>query len=165
MFTVWALDTFSHSPVQLYLYNTGNLVLRTLEGDILWESFDFPIDTLLPQQQLTKNTRLVSSRSEGNYSSGFYKLLFDKNNLIHLLFDGLEISNICWLDTWLVSRATGRWTNNKSRITVLDLLGNFNLSDRYNVMSTDNGVVLHRRLTVDYDGNIRLHSLEEEEGT
>ncbi|KAE8100122.1 hypothetical protein FH972_018049 [Carpinus fangiana] len=163
-FTVWASDTLSHSPVQLSLNNTGNLVLHTLEGESLWESFDFPTDTLLPQQQLTRNIRLVSSRSRGNYSSGFYKLLFDNNNLLRLLFDGLEISSIYWPDTWLVSRVAGRSTDNKSRIAVLDLLGNFSSSDRYNVMSADNGVVLHRRLTVDYDGNIRLHSWEEKEG-
>ncbi|XP_059454024.1 putative receptor protein kinase ZmPK1 [Corylus avellana] len=164
-FTVWTSDTLSRSPLQLLLYNTGNLVLRTLKGVSLWQSFDFPTDTLLPQQQLTRNTRLVSSRSQGNYSSGFYKLLFDNNNLLRLLFDGLEISSIYWPYPWLVSRAAGRSTDNKSRIAVLDWLGNFSSSDQYNVMSADNGVVLHRRLTVDYDGNIRLHSWEEEEGT
>ncbi|KAL0017467.1 hypothetical protein SO802_004536 [Lithocarpus litseifolius] len=93
---VWTTNTFSLSFVQLSLHNTGNLVLCNVDGVILWQSFDFPTDTLLPQQLLTRNTKLVSSRSQSNYSTADY------------------------------------------------------------------GAVLHRRLTLDYDGNIRLYSWEEE---
>ena len=50
---------------------------------------------------------------------------------------------------------------NNSRIGVLNSLGNFNSSDDFTFMSADNGVVLHRRLTLDYDGNIRLYNWEE----
>lgn len=160
-FTVWASNTLSSSSVQLCLYNTGNLVLRTLEGDILWQSFDFPTDTLLPQQQLTRNTKLVSSRSQSNYSSGFYKLLFDYENLLRLVFDGLEISSTYWPDPWLVSWDAGRSSYNSSRIAVIDSLGKFDSSDNYTFMSADYGVVIHRRLKLDYDGNIRLYSWEE----
>jgi hypothetical protein len=35
-FTVWATNTFSLSLVHLSLYNTGNLVLRNMDGVILW---------------------------------------------------------------------------------------------------------------------------------
>jgi hypothetical protein len=164
-FTVWASNTLSSSSAQLYLYDTGNLVLRTSEGDILWESFDFPTDTLLPQQQLTRNTKLVSSRSQSNYSSGFYKLLFDYDNLLRLLYDGLEISSIYWPDPWLVSWDAGRSSYNSSKIAAIDSLGMFVSSDNYTFMSADYGVVLHRRLKLDHDGNIRLYSWEEEEET
>ena len=50
---------------------------------------------------------------------------------------------------------------NNSRIGVLNSLGNFNSPDDFTFMSADYGVVLHRRLTLDYDGNIRLYSWEE----
>ena len=85
-FTIWTTNTFSLSLVQLSLYNTGNLVLRNMEGVILWQSFDFPTDTLLPEQQLTKNTKLVSSRSQTNCSSGFYQFFFDNDNILRLIF-------------------------------------------------------------------------------
>ena len=67
---VWTTNTVSLSFVQLFLYNTGNLVLYNVDGVILRQSFDFPTDTLLPQQLLTRNTKLVSSRSQSNYSCG-----------------------------------------------------------------------------------------------
>ena len=164
-FTVWATNTVSISLVQLSLYNAGNLVLLNMEGFILWESFDFPTDTLLPPQLLTKNTKLLSSRSQGNYHSGFYELFLDNDNVLRLLYNGPEISSIYWPDPWLASWEAGRNSYNNSRIAVLNSLGNFSSSDGFNFMSSDYGAVLHRRLTVDYDGNIRLYSWEEERQT
>ncbi|KAK7838294.1 putative receptor protein kinase zmpk1 [Quercus suber] len=72
IFTIWTTNTFSLSLVQLSLYNTGNLILRNRGGVILWQRYDFPTYTLLPEQLLTKNTKIFSSRSQTNYSSGFY---------------------------------------------------------------------------------------------
>ena len=165
-FTVWATNTFSlSSVVQLSLYNTGNLVLQNTESVILWQSFDFPTNTLLPQQLLTRNTKLVSSRSQTNHSSGFYELFFDNNNVLSLLFNGPEVSSIYWPEPWLVSWVAGRSTYNNSRIAVLNSLGNFSSSDDFTFLSNDYGAMLHRRLTLDYDGNIRLYSREKERQT
>ncbi|KAI7985420.1 putative receptor protein kinase ZmPK1 [Camellia lanceoleosa] len=91
---VWATNTESISSVQLLLNDTGNLLLLTSEGLILWQSFQSPTDTLLPNQPLTRNTKLVSSRSQTNYSSSFYKLFFDEENVLSLVYDGLEVSAI-----------------------------------------------------------------------
>ncbi|KAF5468196.1 hypothetical protein F2P56_012370 [Juglans regia] len=164
-FTVWETNTQSLSSVHLSLNNTGNLVLQNTEGVTLWESFDFPTDTLLPQQLLTRNIRLVSSRSQTNYSSGFYKLFFDNDNLLRLLYDGLEVSSVYWPDPWLVSWDAGRSTYNSSRIAVLDTFGNFSSSDDFTFMAADYGPNLHRRLRIDYDGNVRLYSWDKEAQT
>ncbi|KAF5444849.1 hypothetical protein F2P56_033946 [Juglans regia] len=162
-FTVWETNTISLSSLELYLYDTGNLVLRTLGGENLWESFDFPTDTLLPQQLLTRNTKLVSSRSHTNYSSGFYKLLFDNDNVLCLLYDGAEVSSLYWPPPWLMrGQAAGRFLYNSSRIAVLDSFGYFSSSDKFTFSSADYGQLLHRRLTLDYDGNLRLYSWDEE---
>uniref|UniRef100_A0A7N2KRS9 Uncharacterized protein n=1 Tax=Quercus lobata TaxID=97700 RepID=A0A7N2KRS9_QUELO len=100
-FTVWARNTFSLSFVQSFLFSTGNLVLCNMEGVILWESFDFSTNTLLPHQLLTRNTKLVSSRSQTNYSYGFYELIFDNDNLLRLLFNDPDVSSTFWPDPWL----------------------------------------------------------------
>lgn len=155
--TVWSTDTVSESSVFLYLHENGNLILQKSEGGVLWQSFDSPTDTLLPQQLLTKDMQLVSSRSQGNYSSGFYKLYFDNDNVLRLLHGGPEIT-VYWPDPELMSCEASRSTFNSSRIAFLDSLGYFSSSDNFTFMSADYGERVQRILKLDFDGNIRLYS-------
>ncbi|TXG52473.1 hypothetical protein EZV62_021642 [Acer yangbiense] len=120
---IWNLKTFSGNSqtVQLALADTGNLVLFTLENvpRLLWQSFDSPTDTLLPDQPFANSsTQLVSSRSQGQHS----------------------------------------------RIAVFDTSGFFKSSDNYTFKPSDFGMGPRRRLTLDYDGNLRMYSLEETTG-
>ncbi|XLS82014.1 hypothetical protein HN51_047845 [Arachis hypogaea] len=158
-FQIWSSETESYLPTELRLGDDGNLVLRELQGGrILWQSFDFPTDTLLPGQHLTRSTQLVSSRTESNHSSGFYKLSFDNRNVLTLLYDGPDVSSTYWPDLVLRVWEAGRFTYNSSRIAVLNPLGHFDSSDNYSVRTSDYGVMLPRRLTIDHDGNLRVYS-------
>ncbi|PON84701.1 S-receptor-like serine/threonine-protein kinase [Trema orientale] len=156
--TVWSSDTASNSTSQLQLLDTGNLVVITQKRVVLWQSFASPTDTLLPGQTLTRNTKLVSSRSQTNYSSGFYKLFYDNDNVLRLLYDGPQISSIYWPDPWLLPGDAGRSIFNDSRTAVLDSFGNFSSSDSFMVLASDYGVKIQRRLTIEADGNLRLYS-------
>ncbi|XP_007018597.2 PREDICTED: putative receptor protein kinase ZmPK1 [Theobroma cacao] len=163
---VWATDTASLSPVQLQVNDYGNLLLSNSQGTILWQSFDSPTDTLLPLQSLTRYTALVSKRRKANYSSGFFKLFFDDDNVLRLLFDGPDISSVYWPGSWLVSWEAGRSTYNSSRNAMIDSLGNFSSSDDLIFRSADYGASwIQRRLTIDVDGNLRLYSREERDET
>ncbi|PNX78059.1 receptor protein kinase 1-like protein [Trifolium pratense] len=73
---IWSTNTNSSKQLEVFLYDTGNLVLKehNTNGIVLWQSFDFPTDTLLPDQSFTKYMKLVSSKSDNKYSSCFYKL-------------------------------------------------------------------------------------------
>ncbi|XP_043710548.1 PAN domain-containing protein At5g03700-like [Telopea speciosissima] len=54
---------------RLLILNSGNLQIQKLDGSgsvVLWQSFDFPSDTLLENQNFTMNVSLVSSN--GLYS-------------------------------------------------------------------------------------------------
>ncbi|RDX82666.1 putative receptor protein kinase ZmPK1, partial [Mucuna pruriens] len=156
--TTWSSNTVSQIPVKLYLQDDGNLVLRDRQQTILWQSFDFPTDTLLPGQPLTRYTQLVSSRSMTNHSSGFYKLLFDDDNVLRLIYDGPDVSSQYWPLPWLLVWQTGRFNYNSSRHAVLNSLGNFTSSDNYTFSTNDHGMVMPRRLTLDSDGNVRVYS-------
>ncbi|KAI9074544.1 hypothetical protein K1719_043488 [Acacia pycnantha] len=79
-------------------------------------------------QRLTRNTSLVSSKSQTDPSSGFHKLVFDNDNVLRRLYDGLELSSIYWPHPW-------------------------NLP-----VDNDYGLVFQRRLTIDSDGNDRVYS-------
>ncbi|XP_021667700.2 putative receptor protein kinase ZmPK1 [Hevea brasiliensis] len=157
-YIAWSTDTVSPSSTDLILYDTGNLALQNVEGVILWQSFDSPTNTLLPSQRFTKDMQLVSSRSRTNFSSGFYKLFFNNDNLLCLLYDDSKVTSIYWPTPWLVSWATGRFPYNSSRLAFLDTLGKFTSSDNFSFVSADYGVRLQRRLTIDFDGNLRLYS-------
>ncbi|KAJ6360529.1 hypothetical protein OIU77_004526, partial [Salix suchowensis] len=155
-FTVWSTDTVSESSVFLKLDENGNLKLQNSEG-VLWQSFDSPTDTLLPQQLLTKDMKLVSSRSQGNFSSGFYKLFFNDDNVLCLQYGGPHIT-VYWPKPWLKSWEAGRSIYNSSRIASLDPWGYFSSSDNFNFTSADYGERVQRILKLDFDGNIRLYS-------
>ncbi|XP_027351271.1 putative receptor protein kinase ZmPK1 [Abrus precatorius] len=156
--SAWSSNTASLAPLELHLKDDGNLVLRDLQGTVLWQSFDFPTDTLLPGQPLTRYTQLVSSRSQSNYSFGFYKFFFDDSNVLSLQYDGPDVSSSYWPKPWLLSWDVGRSYFNSSRIAVLDSLGRFNSSDNFTFMTSDYGTVLQRRLKLDCDGNVRVYS-------
>ncbi|KAK9161967.1 hypothetical protein Syun_002869 [Stephania yunnanensis] len=159
----WASNTTSLSQVELALLDTGNLVLQTPDNDILWESFKFPTDTLLPYQQITRHAKLISPRSKSNYSSGWYSFYFDNDNLLHLLYNGPETSSAYWPDPstcWPL----GRYKFNNSRVAFFNSSGDFQSSDQFVFSAADLGIGPKRRLTMDFDGNLRLYSLQEKEG-
>ncbi|KAI8015844.1 putative receptor protein kinase ZmPK1 [Camellia lanceoleosa] len=147
--------------VEFLLNDIGNLIFLTSEGLILWESFQSPTDTLFLYQPLTRNTKLVSSRSQTNYSSGFYKLFFDDVNILRLLYVGPDLSSMYWPDPPLNSREAERSSYNSSRITVFNSSGHFKSIDGFRFTVADSGIGIQRRLTMDHDGNIRMYSLDE----
>ncbi|KAK4481532.1 hypothetical protein RD792_012433 [Penstemon davidsonii] len=160
---VWMSGTTSISfSKYLILNDDGNLALYTNERVVLWQSFNSPTDTLLPLQSLTRNSILVSSRSRTNYSSGYYKLYFDNDNVLRLLYDG-EITSVFWPPPWLNSWQAGRTTYKDSKIATLGLLGNFTSSDSFRFRTTDFGFGIQRRMTLDHDGNVRVYSLDKGE--
>ena len=160
-----ALTTSEASNLQLQLMNTGNLVLYNFSSVAIWQSFDSSTNTLLPQQPLTFGTSLISNRGQGVHSSGYYKLFFDEDNALHLLFQGPKLSSLYWPDPSLedISDA-GISIYNTSRAALLDDSGYFWSSDFLKFYATDFGTVTQRRLTLDPDGNLRLYSLQEMNG-
>ncbi|KAJ1431041.1 putative serine/threonine-protein kinase [Sesbania bispinosa] len=160
--TIWTSATFSPLRLQLKLMNNGNLVLTTLQGTVIWQSFDSPTDTLLPGQAVTERASLVSSRSTTNYSSGFYKLYFDNDNVIRLLFKSPLLSSVYWPTLWKNPLEMGRSSYNVTKIAVLDSSGKFTSSDGYQILSTDYGKRLYRLLKIDPDGNLRLYSFNKD---
>ncbi|CAL5389725.1 unnamed protein product [Camellia sinensis] len=154
----WQTNTSSTDVDRAELLETGNLVLKNSSGNILWQSFDFPTDTLLPFQTFTKSMKLISGLRNGNFASGYFSLYFDNDNVLRLIYDGPEISSLYWPNPDLNVYQNGRTNYNSSRIAVLDDMGVFLSSDRLQFSASDMGFGVKRRLTMDYDGNLRLYS-------
>ncbi|KAA8528870.1 hypothetical protein F0562_036225 [Nyssa sinensis] len=56
------------------MLDSGNFVLYNSNRKIIWQSFDYPTDTILPGQRLTKGKELFSSASESDHSTGIFRL-------------------------------------------------------------------------------------------
>ncbi|VVA25358.1 PREDICTED: putative receptor kinase ZmPK1 [Prunus dulcis] len=161
---VWSTNTFSDASVEARLLETGNLVLINQAKEVLWQSFDSPTDTLLPSQKLVRNTTLVSMRSQGTYLSGFYNFKFGDSNVLYLVYNGPQFSSAYWPKTDGTVFDIGRTPYNSSRLAILDEAGQFISSDNLMFNASDYGIGPKRRLTMDYDGILRLYSLDESTG-
>ncbi|BAF06940.1 putative receptor protein kinase ZmPK1 [Oryza sativa Japonica Group] len=163
---VWQTNSSSGAAAAAELTDSGNLVVTSHGGDVLWQSFDYPTDTLLPGQPVTATARL--STTDVLHPTSHYALRFDDRYLLSLAYDGPDISNIYWPDPDASSWANGRISYNASRRGVLDDAGRFLASDNTTFVASDTGAaaggVTWRRLTLDHDGNLRLYSLRDADG-
>ncbi|XP_037456741.1 putative receptor protein kinase ZmPK1 [Triticum dicoccoides] len=155
----WANNVSSSSKAeQARLLDTGNLVVSGQGDVILWQSFDSPTDTLLPNQSITAATKLVSAHRL--LAPGRYSFHFDDAHLLSLFDDEQDISFIYWPKPDLATWARQRNPFSTTTVGVLDSWGYFLGSDDLTFKSADWGPGVMRRLTLDYDGNLRLYSLE-----
>ncbi|KAK1611262.1 hypothetical protein QYE76_034935 [Lolium multiflorum] len=156
---VWKNDVNSSNAVQAQLLDTGNLVVKGQGDIILWQSFDSPTDTLLPNQNITAATKLVTANRL--FVPANYSFHFDGEHLF-TPFDGQKyISFICSPNPDVDICAKQRKLSNTTTIGVLDSWGYFLGSDHLTFKANDWGLGVMRRLTMDYDGNLRLYSLSE----
>ncbi|KAF7151723.1 hypothetical protein RHSIM_Rhsim02G0075100 [Rhododendron simsii] len=70
---VWSTPPFSSPVSLLQLQEFGNLVLLDRFNRSLWESFDYPTDTILIGQRLHVGQSLVSAIADQNLSMGDYR--------------------------------------------------------------------------------------------
>ncbi|PRQ31037.1 putative bulb-type lectin domain-containing protein [Rosa chinensis] len=80
----WQTNTANKGVVGLRLLSTGNMVLHNSKGDFVWESFDYPTDTLLVGQSLKagKVSKLVSRASDTENKDGAYSLVMEPKGLV-----------------------------------------------------------------------------------
>ncbi|KAG6769521.1 hypothetical protein POTOM_025161 [Populus tomentosa] len=162
---IWETNITSTDARMAELLDTGNLVINGPGGEILWQSFDSPIDTLLPNQLFTKSTKLIARLHGGSCASGYFSFFFDNDNVLRLKYDGPDIPSIYRPIPYLTVFENGRTSYNSNRIAVYDETGHFVSSDRFQFIASDMGSLrIKRRLTMDYDGNLRLYSLNNDTG-
>ncbi|XVF57937.1 hypothetical protein PTKIN_Ptkin07bG0022600 [Pterospermum kingtungense] len=78
---VWNTSTTGNFVSRVKLTDEGNLVLYGRNNEMVWQSFDHPVDTLVPGQALVSGQKLTSSV----LSARVYSLALVNNSLIALL--------------------------------------------------------------------------------
>ncbi|ERM93823.1 G-type lectin S-receptor-like serine/threonine-protein kinase At1g34300 [Amborella trichopoda] len=132
---LWPSAPRTSNSTQLLLREDGSLVYGN------WTSFDYPTDTLLPNQHCNPNrTQLTSRRAPYSYEPGMYSLEAC-GKLV------LNSSDSYWSTDSAIANLT------TDGVLMKQNGGTFVLSD----MGSPNRL---RRLTLDPDGNLRVHSLD-----
>uniref|UniRef100_A0A7N0V5Y5 Receptor-like serine/threonine-protein kinase n=1 Tax=Kalanchoe fedtschenkoi TaxID=63787 RepID=A0A7N0V5Y5_KALFE len=65
---VWSTDTGGKGVVAVEMQESGNLVMLGSEGNVVWESFRHPSDTLISGQEFVEGMKLESDLSQSNLS-------------------------------------------------------------------------------------------------
>jgi hypothetical protein len=142
------------------LINAGNLVLQAPNGTMLWQSFNHPMDTLLPEMKLSTNygkrpgDRLVSWRSPSDPSPRSFSYGADPPTFLQtIVWNG---SRTIWRNNvWTGYRVTSQYLTNISAIiyiTIVDME-----DDTYFSFSLSNGAS-RTRYVMSYAGKMVLQS-------
>ncbi|KAJ8762878.1 hypothetical protein K2173_023007 [Erythroxylum novogranatense] len=78
----WFTPPLKSSVYSLLLTEMGNLLLRDQFNRSLWESFQYPTDTIVTGQELPVATVLSSAVSNDNLSTGDYRLAIADTDLV-----------------------------------------------------------------------------------
>ncbi|XP_010245281.1 PREDICTED: G-type lectin S-receptor-like serine/threonine-protein kinase LECRK1 [Nelumbo nucifera] len=141
------------------MLDSGNFVLYTSSGVVVWQSFDNPTDTLLPGQPLKVGSELFSSVSEIDHSRGRFRLkMQDDGNLVQYPVDTPDTAPYSY---W--ASGTNGQGNNVS--LNFDSDGHLYLLNgtSFNIRNVTNGgfatgKTMVYRMTIDVDGLFRLYS-------
>ncbi|XVF17055.1 hypothetical protein REPUB_Repub10bG0084100 [Reevesia pubescens] len=167
------IDSAASSAAML---DSGNFVLYNgTDGNIIWESFRHPTDTILGGQNLFTGGQLISSLSENNHSTGSFclKMQSDGNLVLYPLNNRDSPENAYWsTSTYGINRYLHLYLNSTGELQLInntDLsifktisdLGSFFTEESYydeekNSSSSNNSIIYSASL--DFDGNLRLYT-------
>ncbi|KAA8549586.1 hypothetical protein F0562_001396 [Nyssa sinensis] len=74
---IWSADPGGVSYAAML--DTGNFVVASNDSATLWQSFDYPTDTILPTQTLQRDQKLVACLSERDYSTGRFRFTLQRD--------------------------------------------------------------------------------------
>ncbi|PWA90792.1 S-locus glycoprotein domain-containing protein [Artemisia annua] len=137
--------------------NNGNFILFNDSMDVVWQSFDYPTDSLLQGQSLLAGCQLVSSVSKTNYSSGRFriKMQMDGNLVMYPVnTEEVRINSYSASDTNIPGIS-----NNYLYLghTGLMLINGSNISDTIKNLYTYPAYPVLYRATLGEDGIFRLY--------
>ncbi|XP_030936506.1 G-type lectin S-receptor-like serine/threonine-protein kinase LECRK1 [Quercus lobata] len=140
------------------MLDTGNFVLYNSSSMIIWQSFDFPTDTMLPGQRLLAIKNLVSSISETNHASGKFQLIMQGDgNLVQYPASNPKPENAYWYSkTSTAGEKVSLNLDGNGRLYLLNTTTGLIVKDFHGIGSLSNKTIY--RLTIGFDGILRLYS-------
>lgn len=143
------------------LLDSGNLVLRSPNGTVIWQSFDHPTDTILPGMRLLlihrarDAGRLVAWRGANDPSTGDFSFGLDPFSHLQLVIwhGTMPYSRI---SVWNgVSVSGGMYASGSSSIVYQTIV---NTGDEFYLVFTVSDGWPYTRITLDHTGTMKLLS-------
>ncbi|XP_073104291.1 G-type lectin S-receptor-like serine/threonine-protein kinase LECRK4 [Elaeis guineensis] len=137
------------------MLDSGNFVIYDSNFNVIWETFDNPTDTIMAGQELHSGSKLVSSASETNHSSGKFQLSMQTDgNLVLYPVASPDRPE----DSYYASGTDGDGyqslnLDDKGSLYLLNDNVTYNLTSGYH-----SGTALVHRATLGVDGIFRLYS-------
>ncbi|KAM7473995.1 hypothetical protein LguiB_021238 [Lonicera macranthoides] len=75
---IWSTHTSALPVTRLNISDGANLMLLDSNDNVIWQSFDYPTDTWLPNQNISSHTGLTSSDSSSNLGTGLFSLTVEE---------------------------------------------------------------------------------------
>ncbi|VAH53749.1 unnamed protein product [Triticum turgidum subsp. durum] len=141
------------------LLDTGNLVLRSPNGTVIWQSFDHPTDTILPGMRFLLSYkgrvmgRLVAWKGPDDPSVGDFSFGLDPDlDMQMVTWHGDKL--YCRISVWNgASVSGGTYPGNSSSVVYQTIV---NTGDRFYLMYSVSDDSPYARIMLDYTGTMRL---------
>ena len=110
---LWSSEPIHGVVERGVISDTGNFVLEDNNSVILWETFNYPTNTMLPYQILDREGVLFSPQSEKNHSKGRFQLRFqqDENLVLNTINLPTNFTNEPYYETNYTTRETYNSSN------------------------------------------------------
>ncbi|KAK9051013.1 hypothetical protein SSX86_027638 [Deinandra increscens subsp. villosa] len=114
--TIWSTPELNSTIASLQLHDSGNLILVDRFNKTLWQSFDFPMDTIVTGQKFPVNGTLTAVNSPSDFSDGDYSFTLTSGDGIlrwndvtyyNLLMDSKSVRNSNKLISYLMVNGSG----------------------------------------------------------
>ncbi|KAL6225358.1 hypothetical protein ACLB2K_004208 [Fragaria x ananassa] len=147
------------------MLDSGNFVLYNERSKVIWESFDYPTDTILNGQTLPVGGQLYSSLSEADHSTGRFhlKMQGDGNLVLYQANTEDSYTDAYWSsDTFHIGINFHLYLDATGTLVIINTTTISKYSNSYRVIydgskySYKNGTIF--RAIVGVDGNFRLYS-------
>ncbi|KAL5711497.1 hypothetical protein ACHQM5_021945 [Ranunculus cassubicifolius] len=145
------------------MQDDGNFVIYDSKSRIIWQSFDYPTDTILAGQTLKSGYSLIASSSMYRFVGHVhYSLIMqeDQNILVYDIHDDGGCDGLCRRFVW----GSQKNRNSGHAQLKLDSCGNLNVVDWSSSLinnlykeKKENCSSLPHRVTLDSDGSFRLY--------
>ncbi|KAJ6858133.1 hypothetical protein NC652_040629, partial [Populus alba x Populus x berolinensis] len=141
------------------MLDSGNLVLCNEHSDVIWDSFNFPTDTILGGQNLYAGGELLSSASTTDFSTGRFrlKMQYDGNLVLYPVDTPDTPVDAYWSTGTSGSSCAHLYLNHSGGLLILNKTSGIVST----VLSSDSGSEsssIIYRATLEYDGFFRLYS-------